>query len=186
MNNFAERFTPFLTSVFHIIGNGWKIDHRDCENRNTHRVKIINPAYRHLMILAGMEKNRFTISIHADRRISPYVESHSCSLSSGHSAVSMARQIEQRITIHAEEMMSMASKHMHDFQQQEQDAQILKNCLSRLFTLQNAFNSLFGFRSKNISANVRSPFSGNYSLNLENLTQDQLIKVAGFISTLKE
>lgn len=186
MSNFAERYTPFLTTVFHVIGKGWKVDQRDCENRNTHRVKFINPDFRHLSILVGMEKQRITVSIHADRRISPYVESHSCSLSASHSAVSMAQQIEQRIIIHADEMMKLAVKNHHDFQQDEQNARILKNCLSRLFDLKNAFNSLFGFRSRNISAEVRSPFSGNYTLKLENLTQDQLIKISGFISTLKD
>lgn len=186
MSNFAERYTPFLTTVFHLIGKGWKIDHRDTLNENTHRVKVINPDYRHLMILVGLEKQRLTVSIHVDRRISPYVESHNCSLSLSRNASSIARQIELRITVYADEMMRLASKHHRDLKNQEEEALILKNCLSRFFNLQNAFDSLFGFRKKNISASIKSPFSGNYALKLENLTKDQLIKISGFISTLED
>ena len=184
MSNFAESYTPFLTTVFHLIGKGWKIDHRDC--LNTHRVKVINPEYRHLMILVGIEKQRLSVSIHADRKISPYVESHNCSLSLSRDAVSVARQIELKITAHAAEMMRLASQHHRDLQNQEEEDLILRNCLSRFFRLQNAFNSLFGFRKKNISGSIRSPFSGNYALKLENLTKDQLIKISGFISTFEE
>ncbi|HBZ2695139.1 TPA: hypothetical protein MG739_25065 [Klebsiella pneumoniae] len=186
MNTFAKNYEPFFRTVFHLIDKNWKIDQRDIASHNTHRIKLINPDYRHLVILVSLENQRFNVSIHADRRISPYVESHSCSLSPSRSAVSIAREIERKITIHAEQMMKLASEHYQHHLDQKESEQILKHCLSRLFPIQNAFNSLLGFRAKNISGSIKSPFSGNYTLKLENLTQDQLIKVSGFVSGMED
>lgn len=182
MKTFAESYESFFCSVFLLIDRNWKIDKRENEKCNTHRVKFINPEFRHIFIIIGIEKNRFVVSIMADRRVSPYVEPHSCRLSVKRTAISIAREIERKIVVHTDEMMKLASEHQTYAAATKENENLVKHCLSRLFPIYDYFDSLTGFKAKNVNGTVRNNFADNYTLKLENLTQDQLIRVSGFIS----
>ncbi len=185
MKTFAESYESFFCSVFLLIDRNWKIDKREIEKCNSHRIKFINPEFRHLFILIGMEKSRFVISIMVDRRVSPYVEPHSCSLSVKRTAVSIANDIERKIIPHSGEMMRLASEHQEYATGKIENENIVKHCLSRLFPIYDYYDSMMGFKTQNINGSIRNNFTDNYTLKLENLTQDQLIRVSGFLSGME-
>ncbi|EGU3395794.1 hypothetical protein H3J60_004522 [Salmonella enterica] len=182
MKTFAESYVSFFRSVFLLIDRNWKLDQRESEKCNTHRIKFINPEFRHLFIIIGMEKGRFIISIMVDRRVSSYVEPHSCSLSVKRTAVCIANDIQRKIIPHCGEMMQLASEHQEYAAEKKENENIVKHCLSRLFPIYDYYDSMLGFKTKNINGAIRNNFTDNYTLKLENLTQEQLIRVSGFIS----
>ncbi|WON75542.1 hypothetical protein [Serratia sp. UGAL515B_01] len=181
MLNFKEQYTELFNVVCQFLGDGWRISQLD--NDYGHRIKLTSSLYKNYSIIARIEKGRINLFGSVD---SKYFRGgyHSCSVSSKREPWAIANDIRKKILFDAAEQIHLADVARKSQEEQNDEILILKGLLSRLVTLEHYYGALCGFKHEKVSGAIEQRYNGNYTLKIDSLDKDTLIRVVGFLSTL--
>lgn len=181
---FRERYQSVFIRVCAFLGEGWRIDKR---NEDSHRIYLINPAYRNYTIVARLEKNRVYLlgSVKACKRSNTYSK---CTVSPEREPWAIAKEIEKRILIDAEKQIATYQADEAGEQQLKEERRILIHLLSQIAHT-SPYTGYYGGlcsieTASGVSAEVKDIYGKEYKVTASHLTKDQLIKLIGFLSTL--
>ncbi|MEY0290325.1 hypothetical protein AB7303_19690 [Providencia rettgeri] len=183
MKNFNERYQSVFEIVCRCLGDNWRINLLD---NDTYRIKITSNQFMGFSIHVREEKNRFSIMGSFDSRIHRG-EIHSCTVSKDRNPVHIAEDIKRKIIVFAHDEINKAKESKVKEQEKKEQDLIVKNMLSRLFTMHSSWQSgvIGSFKSDNgLDGMIRKTYSG-YKIEVDKLSVDNLIKLAGMITTLE-
>ncbi|EOY9774686.1 TPA: hypothetical protein ACV5BL_004420 [Enterobacter hormaechei subsp. steigerwaltii] len=183
-NTFFTRYETTFMRVCALLGDGWRIDRRteDC-----YRIRLINPDYRHYAIIARMEKDRIFLigSVSGSQRGNSY---DSCTVSPVRAITGIADDIKRKILINARKHIEHFETDRAGAKAQRDEKQIMVHLLSNLLDVQQYtgyYGGLCHIKSASgLSGKIDDELSAGYRLAIGGLDKTQLIKLAGFISTL--
>lgn len=181
---FHEKYFSHFVRVCAELGAGWRIDVRQaCE----YRLRIINPDYRHFLLLAMMEKGRIVIlGVLKDNKYGDFGVRLKCTVSPERSAAAIAGDIKRKILKDAPALIAKYEEMHKKYCAKQEQAEILRGALSRLVRISKGYNSGELARietDKKICGIVHEGYRG-YGVELSGLSADDLIKIAGCLSNL--
>lgn len=184
-NAFFSRYEVVFNRVCAFLGDGWRIDRcrEDC-----YRIYLVNPAYRNYSISASLKKDRISLfgSVPKARRGNSY---DSCTVSPLRDAAGIAQDIKRKILVNARKHIDHFDADLSGEKQRREERQIVTNLLSRLVDVQKYTGYYGGLchikTAQGNGGKVDEICSGNYRLEVCDLSTDQLIKLVGFLSTLE-
>lgn len=181
MSNFKEQYTELFNVVCRFLGDGWRIN--QLESDYDHRIKLTSSLYKDYSIIARIEKGRIQLFGSVD---SKYFRGnyHSCSVSPKREPWTIANDIKKKILFDVAEQINLAEVARKHQEEQKDEIRFLKGLLSRLVTLESYYGALCGFKHQKLSGAIEQRYSGNYTLKIDNMDKDTLIRVVGFLSTL--
>lgn len=179
---FNEKYSSFFDAVCVFMGGDWrvnKIKSHDC------RIFLLSPSSKEYCLSIGMEKNKFRITGYADSKVfrSSF---NACSLSPTRSAEAIAEEIKKRIIFDMSDRVEQVRRCVNEETEKKGEKSLIKNLLNKFFSLSSYSGKWLYFVSENngIRGNIATHKKNEYSLNIERLTADQLIKVSAFIRGL--
>lgn len=180
MNSFFERYKPVFEVVVRLLGNGWRVNLLDdCQ----YRIKLTTPALKRYAITVREEKGRLVIHGFV---VSRQWHGHGarCTVSPSRSATGIAEDIRRKILTSAQEDVTKAQ----EAEQKQRDAQeqekIIKGMLSQLVKLESWHDALTGFKAENGLNGKITDYCGGYTMVVQGLSVEQLIKLTGVIKQL--
>lgn len=181
MSNFKDQYTEVFNIVCRFLGDGWRIN--QLENDYAHRIKLTSPLYKNYYISARIEKGRIRLFGTVD---SKYFRGgyHSCSVTPKREPWAIASDIKKKILFDAVEQIKLADVARKSQEDQQDEIRLIKGLLSRLVTLESHYGALCGFKHGRVSGAIEQRYSGSYTLKIDSLDKDTLIRVVGFLSTL--
>lgn len=180
---FKSKFLPMFAKVCSCLGDGWRIDTLDQDY--DHRIKLTASNYKKYSICARLEKGRIIITGSIDYHYYPYANSSSCTVAIDRNPRAVANDIKRKILPGALDMISAAVNHHYNERQEADHRQIVLSMLRHQVTLTNHYQALTGFNNDNGVMGVIKEVAHEYQVNIDRLSTDQLIKLMGFVSTLK-
>ncbi|MEX9975687.1 hypothetical protein AB7W84_19400 [Providencia rettgeri] len=183
MKNFNERYQSVFDIVCRCLGDNWRINLLDNDN---YRIKITSNRFMGFSIHVREEKNRFTIMGSFDSRIHRG-KIYTCTVSKDRNPVHIAEDIKRKIIAFAQNEISEAKESAAKEQEKKANDLIVNGMLSRLFTMHKSWQSgvIGSFKTDNgLDGMIRKTGSG-YKIEIDRLSVDNLIKLAGMITTLE-
>lgn len=183
--NFFSEYEAVFNRVCIILGDGWKIDRRV---QDDYRIYIINPDYRNYSITARIENNKIKLlgCVHLTRRGNHF---SSCSVSLFRDPFGIAGDIKRKILCNAREQILFYESDRKGERLLQEERENTINLLSRLVEArkyEGYYGGLCHIKTNyGLTGKVDDMKGAIYSLELDDLNKDQLIKVIGFISTLE-
>lgn len=183
MKNFNERYQSIFDIVCRCLGDNWRIN---LLNNDNYRIKITSNLFMEFSIHIREEKNRFSIMGSYDSRIHRG-KIYSCTVSKDRNPIHIANDIKRKIIAFAQNEIREAKEHKEKEKEKKEQELIVKNMLSRLFTIHSNWqNGVIGsFKSDNGLNGVIRETSSGYKIEIDKLSVDNLIKLAGMITTLE-
>ena len=185
VNTFLVRYEAVFNRVCAFLGDGWRIDRR---REDSYRIYLVNPEYRNYSISARLEKDRIHLlgSVQRSRRSNSYA---SCTVSPMREAWGIAQDIKRKILLNARENIADHEADRAEEQRIQDERRILVNLLSRLVGVQQ-YSGYYGglchiSTVAGLSGKVDEIYGKAYRFEIDGLSKDQLIKLAGFLSTLE-
>lgn len=182
MKNFKERYQSVFEIVCRCLGDNWRINLLDNDG---YRIKITSNQFMGFSIHVREDKNRFTVMGSFDSR-THRGEIYSCTVSKDRNPVHIAEDIKRKIIAFAQDEIRQAKESKVKAQEKKEQDQIVKNMLSRLFTMHSSWQSgvIGSFKAENgLDGMIRKTSSG-YKIEIDRLSVDNLIKLAGMVTTL--
>lgn len=181
---FKEKYLSFFDSVCIFMGDDWRVNKIKCHE---HRIFIFSPRYKTYSISVGLEKNKFHVIGSVDSKIyrSPI---NVCNLSTSRSPEKIANEIKNRILFDMLEHISEENAYKEKKEIFNEEKKLIKHLLGKFFSLSGHYGKWQGFRSESNKLNGyidHHNYSNGYSLKVESLTADQLIKLSAFIKDLE-
>lgn len=180
---FKSKYLPMFAKVCSFLGDGWRIDTLDQDY--DHRIKLTAPNYKKYSICARLEKGRIIITGSVDYQYYPYAISSRCTVNICRNPRAVADDIRKKILPGALDMISEAMNHHRNERQEADHRQIVLSMLRHQVTLTNHYHALTGFNNGKGVMGVIKEVAHQYQISIDNLSTDQLIKLMGFVSTLK-
>lgn len=183
MKSFKERYEPVFDIVCRCLGDNWRINLLDNDN---YRINITSNRFMGFSIHVREEKNRFTIMGSFDSRIHRG-KIYTCTVSKDRNPVHIADDIKRKIIVFAQNEIHKAKESEAQAKEKKEQDLIVKSMLSRLFTMHSSWQSgvIGSFKSDNgLDGIIRKTYSG-YKIEIDRLSVDNLIKLAGMITTLE-
>jgi len=179
---FNEKYTPFFEAVCIFLGGDWRVNKIKSHD---HRIFLLSPSNKEYSLSVGLEKGKFRVLGHADSKLHRSTF-NACSLTTSRSAEAIATEIKTRILFDMSERIAEVRRCQERYDEKIEEKSIIKNLLSRFFSLSGYYMKWRGFKcEKNgISGYVDHHNINEYSLKIDRLTADQLIKVSAFIREL--
>lgn len=181
---FKDKYLSFFDSVCIFMGNDWRVNKIRCHD---YRIFIFSPRFKNYSISVGLEKNKFHVVGSVDSRV--YRSAiNNCNLSTNRSPEAIAIEIKNRILFDMVEQIEKVQEYQKKQEVFNEEKQLIKNLLSKFFSLSGHYGKWHRFRSEEnkLSGYIdHHNYSNGYSLKIDNLTADQLIKVSAFIKDLK-
>lgn len=184
MKNFNERYQSVFDIVCRCLGDNWRIN---LLTEDSYRIKITSNQFMGFSIHIREDKNRFSIMGNFESRIHRG-KIYSCTVSKERNPVHIANDIKRKIIAFAQnEIREAKEKEEKEKGKKEQDL-IVTNMLSRLFTMHKSWQSgvIGSFKSDNGLDGMIRKTSKGYKIEIDRLSIDNLIKLAGMISTLEK
>ncbi|PLY35360.1 hypothetical protein F164LOC_20700 [Pectobacterium carotovorum] len=185
MANFNERNNPLFTRVCGFLGNGWRIDHRRADE--SQRIFLFTPALSNYGITVRREKDRLILT-GSPVRSQSYNHYSRCTVALTRDPRGIAQDIKKKILPDAQAWIDKAAADLAGRHVLKDERRILLNLLTRLIDTRDYDNYrgvLCEINAHGMSGNVLEGHRGAYNLNISGISKDQLIKLAGFISTLE-
>lgn len=182
MKNFNERYQSVFEIVCRCLGDNWRIN---LLNNDNYRIKITSNQFMGFSIHVREEKNRFTIMGSFDSRIHRG-KIYTCTVSKDRNPAHIAEDIKRKIIAFAQDEIKQANESKVKAQEKKENDLIVKGMLSRLFTMHKSWQSgvIGSFKADNgLDGMIRKTGSG-YKIEIDRLSVDNLIKLAGMITTL--
>ncbi|WP_233981880.1 hypothetical protein [Pectobacterium versatile] len=184
MKNFIETYLPVFLRVCFFLGSDWRVDQRKLDDH--YRIHLFTPKLNNYGITVRSEKNRIVIIGGVNRSISN-ISCSRCTVSLTRTPQEIAREIKKRILPEAETQISKADKDLTEAKVQVEEKNGLIHLLSQFIDTKD-YSKLYAIfceiRAHGVSGDISGGWSNTYNLDLKNLSKDQLLKIAGFLSTL--
>lgn len=171
--------------VCQFLGNGWRVN-KNIEYAPNH-ICLISPELKGFHIYAKTKGDRINIHGYISSRLyrGRYFQ---CTAKKGKKPASIASDIKKKILCHAADEVANLNNEISDSMMKNQHREVILGLLSKLVEVcPDSNHRKCGFIHKNVvRGNVNLSSHDRYSVNLENLDTDSLIKIIGFISTLEK
>ncbi|MEN3263081.1 hypothetical protein AAH678_31045 [Sodalis endosymbiont of Spalangia cameroni] len=179
--SFKENYSLLFERVCFFLGNKWRVDNLEVNYFN--RIKLTHPDLRHYAIYVTMEKGRFYIVGSADYHYYRYGKSDVCTISPMRDPRRIAGDIKRKILCHADDHIAVVMDYHQKEKKKNEEKMIVLGMLKQLATV-NEYNGNTYLSIKNgIKGKIEEKFNG-YSLEIEGLTLEKMIKAVGFLTTL--
>lgn len=176
---FAECYFSIFNRICEDLGSKWRID-RD-EPLENNRLKIVNPELRGFCVFVNEEKGRFVISGNVST-CRGFTRKSRCTVSKDRAVHFIASDIKRKIISSAEQFLSDEMALTASAKEKEEYKELIRSALSRVVNVKKSFNCFAKISINDIDGTI---YDGhNYRLELSNISADNLIKIAGFLSTL--
>lgn len=182
MTTFKEKYTPFFEAVCRFLGNDWRVNKIKSHD---HRIFLLSPSNREYSLSVGIEKGKFRVLGYADSKLHRSTF-NACSLTTSRSAESIAAEIQTRILFDMPQRITELRDYQAKHAQKIEEKSLIKNILTHFFSLSGYYAKWTGFRCEQngISGYVDYHNKNEYSLKIDRLTADQLVKLSTFIREL--
>ncbi|KFW97554.1 hypothetical protein [Pectobacterium carotovorum] len=182
---FYESMMPVFKRVCAFLGNGWRVDQR--RDDDSYRIHLFTPALPNYGITVRHEKDRLILT-GSPLRHQSYNDYSCCTVAPTRDPCGIARDIKKKILADAQKLCDKAAADLAGSYAMKEERKILLNLLTRLIETRdydNYHGVLCEIRAHSIRGDVLEGYGDTYNLKLSGLSKDQLIKLAGFISTLE-
>ncbi|EAB6210869.1 hypothetical protein ABN12_004471 [Salmonella enterica subsp. enterica serovar Mississippi] len=185
MNKFKEQYENLFSEISHAMGNKWRVNQL---TERTDVIKLTSPAFNGLSIYARRDNDRLVITGHVPAHWS-YSACARCTVSVNRPARQIASDIKRKILPDGEKWLAEANEYQAKKKAKKENDNILKGVLGNLAKVSEGYhhNNTFCFWDSNkISGSIEEIcYDDYYRLKVNELTKDELIRVIGFISTLR-
>lgn len=185
MNEFKEQYEELFNAVTHCMGNSWRVNQL---TERTDVIKLTSPAYSGLSLYVRRDSDRLVITGHVPAHWS-YCACSRCTVSVNRPARQIAADIMRKILPDGFKWLDEAREYQAKVKAKKESDAILKGLLSNLVDVSEGYshNHTFCFWETNkIDGSVEEDcYESYYRLKANRLTKDELIRVIGFISTLR-
>lgn len=182
---FFERYEAVFNRVCAFLGEGWRIDRR---TEDSYRIYLINPALRNYVVSARLEKHKIHLFgfVQKSRRSNSY---GACMVSPMRAPWGIAEDIKNKILVNAQENIAHFEAERAGELAIQEERRLIVHLLSRILDA-NKYTGYYGGlcyigTDAGLSGKVDEVYSGAYRLTIGDLDKTQLIKLAGFLSTLE-
>lgn len=185
MTTFYETFMPVFKRVCGFLGDGWRVDQRRADER--YRIFLFTPALANYGITVRQEKDRLILTGGAVRSRS-HNDYSCCTVALKREPRGIAQDIRKKVLAYAQQQIATAAADLAGISARNEEQRILLHLLASLLEArdhQNYHGILCEINAHGVRGDVSEGYRGDYNLNLIRLSKDQLIKLAGFISTLE-
>lgn len=179
---FNEKYQPFFEVVCVFLGSDWRVNKIKSHD---HRIFMLSPSNKEYCLSVALENGKFRVLGYADSKI--YRSAfNACSLTTSRSAETIAAEIKKRILFDMYERVAEIRQYQESHTQKIEEKNIIKNLLNHYFNLSGYYGKWRGFKSESngVSGYVDHHNINEYSLKIDRLTADQLIKLSAFIKEL--
>ncbi|EAW8083203.1 hypothetical protein DPY59_08545 [Salmonella enterica subsp. enterica serovar Agbeni] len=185
MDSFKSQHEKLFTVVAHLLGGKWRVNQL---TERTDVIKMTSSEFSGLDLYVRQEKNRFVITGHVKAHWS-YNACSRCTVSTERPARQITSDIRRKILPDGYKWLVEANEYQARKRRKSEEDLILKGVLGNLVDVSNGYshNHTFCFwESNKIDGSVEeSCYESYYRLKANRLTKDELIRVIGFISTLR-
>ncbi|MFZ4210580.1 hypothetical protein ACOZB2_03970 [Pantoea endophytica] len=181
--NFREQFTPLFRLVCLALGDHWHIDSLYACN---YRICIKNGLLKKYYLIVRKEKDRILISDGIAGH--HYHLSNKCTVSTHRDAKSIARDIRIKILNHTQVKIQKYHEQLQSEQRLKEERNVLRGVVSNVVDVHDHYGAFMGFRTRNsnnrIDGAVYDGRSSGYTVEMKNLSAENMVKLMCFISTL--
>lgn len=185
MNKFKEQYEELFNAVTRAMGSAWRVNQL---TERTDVIKLTSSAYTGLSLYVRRDGDRLVITGHVPAHWS-YRACSRCTVSVNRPARQIAADIMRKILPDGYKWLDEAREYQVKVKVKKENDAILKGLLGNLVDVSNGYshNHTFCFwESNKIDGSVEeSCYESYYRLKANRLTKDELIRVIGFISTLR-
>ncbi|EBU7763813.1 hypothetical protein DK750_02970 [Salmonella enterica subsp. enterica serovar Rovaniemi] len=185
MDSFKSQHEKLFTVVAHLLGGKWRVNQL---TERTDVIKMTSSEFSGLDLYVRQEKNRFVITGHVKAHWS-YNACSRCTVSTERPARQIASDIRRKILPDGYKWLVEANEYQAKKKAKKESDNILKGVLGNLAKVSEGYhhNNTFCFWDSNkISGSIEEIcYDDYYRLKVNELTKDELIRVIGFISTLR-
>lgn len=179
---FKEKYLPFFHVVCVFMGGDWRVNKIKSHD---HRIFLMSPSNKEYSLSVGLEKGKFSVLGHAESNLHRSTF-NSCKLTTTRSAEVIAAEIHKRILFDMSDRVAEVRRCQEKHAQKIEEKSIIKNILTRFFNLSGYYMKWQGFKCKSngVSGYVDHHNINEYSLKIDRLTSDQLVRISAFINSL--
>lgn len=184
MMTFKEQYEKLLDAVCRALGNSWRVnqltDRTDC-------ITLTSPKFKGLSLHVRTDyphHDRLSISGHVPDHWS-YRYCGKCTVSVKRSPQQIAADITRKVLPEARKWIDEANAYQEKKRAKHEDTEILKGVLKRLVNVSGGHDVLCCWDSHKINGSVEENYHGTYRIKADALTKDEMIRIIGFISTLR-
>ncbi|EJI2508417.1 hypothetical protein NFG91_001239 [Salmonella enterica] len=184
MTSFKEQHEKLLDSVCRAMGNRWRVN--QLTNR-TDCVTLTSPEFKGLTLDVRKDyphDDRLSISGHVPDHWS-YRYCGKCTVSVNRPARQIAADIVRKVLPKARKWIEEANEYQAKKAAEREEKEQTKGLLQRLVNVSRGHQVLCCWDTNKINGSVDVNCYGTYRLMANALTKDEMIRIIGFISTLR-
>ncbi len=185
MTSFKEQYEQLFSEVGYAMGNKWRVNQL---TERTDVIKLTSSEFVGLSIYVRRDGDRLVITGHVAAHWS-YNACSRCTVSVKRPARQIAADIMRKILPDGRKWLDEANEYQVKVKAKKESDSILKGLLGNLVAVSYGYqynNTFCHWDHNQISGSIEEDcYDGYYRLKAHKLSKDELIRVIGFISTLR-
>lgn len=181
MKSFKEQYEELFNSVARAMGHSWRVNQLD---QRTDRIKLTSSECSGYYLDVCRTEDRISISAYVPEH-NQYGYCSKCTVSTTRPARQIAADIIRKVQPEAQKCAVQAAEYQASKKAMYEDDEILKGVLRRLVNVSSGHQVFCCWDLHKLHGAIEQDWHKNYRLKVQDLTKDELIRIIGFISTLR-